>query len=78
MDMGQRQVVIEADLFLGQRVAFGQLQVVLGLGGLVPGGDSTVGPVGGFQGLANALHFLTREQAGNMQQHEHYLRAERR
>jgi hypothetical protein len=51
-------------------MAFGQLQVVFGFGGLVPGGDFTVSPIGVFQGLTDALHFLAREQAGNVQHHE--------
>jgi hypothetical protein len=40
-----------ADL-LGQRMAFRQLQVVLGLGRLVTGGDLAIGPVGLLQRLA--------------------------
>jgi hypothetical protein len=50
-------------------VAFRQLQVVFGLGRLVPGSDFAVGPLGVRQGFADAQHFLAREQAGNVQQH---------
>jgi hypothetical protein len=52
-----------ADL-LGQRMAFRQLQVVLGLGRLVTGRDLAVGPVGLLQRLANTGQFISVEQAG--------------
>ncbi|MNP33993.1 hypothetical protein D3C76_1272590 [compost metagenome] len=55
--------------FLGQRMTFRQLQVVLGLGRLIAGGDLAIGPIGLLQSLANALHFFFFEQAGNVQQH---------
>ncbi|MNM63748.1 hypothetical protein D3C81_751230 [compost metagenome] len=50
---------------LGQRMAFRQLQVVLGLGRLVTRGDLAVGPFGLLQRLTNALNLLGGKQAGN-------------
>ncbi|MNJ68571.1 hypothetical protein D3C77_648300 [compost metagenome] len=57
-----------ADL-LGQRVAFRQLQVVLGLGRLVASRDLAVGPVGLLQRLADTGQFISVEQAGDVKQH---------
>ncbi|MNC27967.1 hypothetical protein D3C75_761570 [compost metagenome] len=57
-----------ADL-LGQRVAFRQLQVVLGLGRLVAGRDLAVGPVGLLQRLADTGQFIGVKQAGDVKQH---------
>ena len=47
-------------------MTFGQLQVVLGFRRLVPSGDFAVRPLGLLQGFADALHFLTCEQARNV------------
>ena len=55
--------------FLGQRMAFRQLQIVFGLGRLIAGGDLAIGPIRLLQRLANALHFFFAEQAGDVQQH---------
>ncbi|MNR21057.1 hypothetical protein D3C85_1379340 [compost metagenome] len=57
-----------ADL-LGQRMAFRQLQVVLGLGRLVAGRDLAVGPVGLLQRLADTGQFIGVKQAGDVKQH---------
>ncbi|MNY76921.1 hypothetical protein D3C86_2166620 [compost metagenome] len=51
---------------LGQGMPLGQLQVVLGLGRLMTGRDLAIGPIGLFQSLANAQHFLAGKQAGNV------------
>jgi hypothetical protein len=45
-------------------MAFRQLQVVLGLGRLVTGGDFAVGPIGLLQRLADALHFFAENRPG--------------
>ena len=50
-------------------MTFRQLQIVLGLGRLVAGGDLAVRPICLLQSLADALHFFFREHAGNVQQH---------
>jgi len=50
-------------------MTFGQLQIVLGLGRLIAGGDLAIGPVGLFQSLADAPHFIFLEQSGDVQQH---------
>lgn len=55
--------------FLGQRVPFWQLQVVLGLGRLVAGSHLAIGPVSLLQGLANTGQFVSGEQAWDVQQH---------
>jgi NADH:ubiquinone oxidoreductase subunit H len=55
-------------------MAFGQLQVVLGLGRLVPGGDFAVGPIGVLQGLADALHFLASNRPGMCSSMGRYLK----
>ena len=51
-------------------MAFRQLQIVLGLGGLIAGRDFAVSPVRLLQCLANTQDFFTGKQAGNMQEHD--------
>ncbi|MNP07018.1 hypothetical protein D3C76_990270 [compost metagenome] len=53
----------------GERMVLRQLQVVLGPGRLVAGGDLAVRPVGLLQGGADTGDFLAGEDAGNVQQH---------
>jgi hypothetical protein len=55
--------------FFRQRMAFGQLQIVLGFRRLVPGGDLAVRPLGLFQSFTDAQHFLTGKQARDVQEH---------
>ncbi|MNI73696.1 hypothetical protein D3C73_1297210 [compost metagenome] len=50
-------------------MAFGELQIVLGLGRLIAGSDFAVSPIGLFQSLADALHLVFGEQALDVQQH---------
>ncbi|MNG27689.1 hypothetical protein D3C84_1128460 [compost metagenome] len=50
-------------------MAFRQLQIVLGLGRLIAGGNLAIGPISLFQSPPNALHFFFFEQAWNVQQH---------
>ncbi|MNH23884.1 hypothetical protein D3C79_837960 [compost metagenome] len=52
--------------FLGQWMAFGKLQVVLGLGRLITRGDLAVGPLGPLQRLTDTRDFLGGEQSGNV------------
>ncbi|MCY1429252.1 hypothetical protein D9M71_451620 [compost metagenome] len=55
--------------FLGQRMTFRQLQVVLGLRRLITRRNLAIGPVGPLQRLADTGQFISVEQAWDVKQH---------
>ena len=49
------------------------LQVLLGLGGLRPGGDAAIRPIGRAQAVAHLRDFPRRQQIGHLDQHGYSL-----
>ena len=52
------------------RVAFGDLPVVLGARRLMPGGDLAVDPFGRVEQAARMRHLLGGQNIGNLNQHQ--------